>query len=84
MLTIAQGPQLLGGQLRHLRVCRQCLCIRYRRFRVTQLPERGHYSIQLGPFTANLLEAQMIRRDRGIGHQLLELVVATLDIDQGI
>ena len=55
-LTIAQGPQLLGGEVGHLRVGRQRLRFRDRRFRVTQLAERGHDPVQLRALAADLLQ----------------------------
>ncbi len=84
LVTIAQCPQLLGGKVGHLGVRRQRLCFRNRRFGITQLSERGHDAVKLRSFAADLLQAQVIRRNRGIGHQLLELVVAVLDIGERV
>ena len=81
-MAIAQCPQLLGGKVGHLGVRRQHLGFLYCRFRITQFSERGHYAVQLRPLAADLLKAQVIRRDRGIGHQLLELFVPAFDIGE--
>ena len=83
-MTIAKRPQLIGGKVGHFGIGRQRLRILYCRLCVTQLSEREYDTLQLRSFAAYLLQPQVIRRDRGVGHELFELVVAVLDIGQRV